>query len=80
MPSGVIIAAAPLLPEGRRGAAADFPGKIDHLLPEIRRPEEKQTVFAGAPTAEEFDNITREFRQVMKTLEEYTLRESIREE
>ncbi len=49
----------------------------DHILPEIQRPEEKQTVFAGAPTAEEFDNINSEFWWVMKTFAEYTLREEL---
>ena len=49
----------------------------DGLLPEIERPEEKQTIFAGAPSAEEFDNIHREFWWVMKTFAEYTLREEL---
>ena len=49
----------------------------DHLLPEIERPEETQTIFAETPTAEEFDNIHREFWWVMKTFAEYTLREEL---
>ncbi|MBR4501163.1 MAG: aminoglycoside 6-adenylyltransferase [Clostridia bacterium] len=49
----------------------------DHILPEIERPEEKQTIFAGVPTAEEFDSINREFWWVMKTFAEYTLREEL---
>lgn len=49
----------------------------DHILPEIERLEEKQTIFAGAPSSEEFDNINREFWWVMKTFAEYTLREEL---
>ena len=49
----------------------------DNLLPEIERPEEKQTVFAGAPSREEFSNIHSEFWWVMKTFAEYTLREEL---
>lgn len=49
----------------------------DGLLPEIDRPEERQTIFADAPDAERFDNICREFWWVMKTFAEYTLREEL---
>ncbi|MBR4458718.1 MAG: aminoglycoside 6-adenylyltransferase [Clostridia bacterium] len=49
----------------------------DHLLPEIERMEEKQTIFAGTPAAEEFDGIHREFWWVMKTFAEYTLRDEL---
>ena len=49
----------------------------DQLLPEIDRTEERQTIFAGAPGAEEFDNIHREFWWVMKTFAEYTLRDEL---
>ncbi len=49
----------------------------DNLLPETERLEEKQTIFAGAPSREEFDNINNEFWWVMKTFAEYTLREEL---
>lgn len=49
----------------------------DRLLPEIERTEEKQTIFEGAPTREEFSDINSEFWWVMKTFAEYTLREEL---
>ena len=49
----------------------------DNILPEIERLEEKQTIFAGVPSQEEFNNINCEFWWVMKTFAEYTLREEL---
>ena len=49
----------------------------DGILPETERLEEKQTIFASAPSREEFDNINCEFWWVMKTFAEYTLREEL---
>ena len=49
----------------------------DNILPEIERLEEKQTIFADAPSREEFNNINNEFWWVMKTFAEYTLREEL---
>ena len=49
----------------------------DQLLPEIERSEEKQTMFEGVPTREEFSEINSEFWWVMKTFAEYTLREEL---
>lgn len=49
----------------------------DNLFPETERLEEKQTIFAGVPSREEFDNINCEFWWVMKTFAEYTLREEL---
>ena len=49
----------------------------DNILPEMERLEEKQTIFAGVPSQEEFNNINCEFWWVMKTFAEYTLREEL---
>lgn len=49
----------------------------DNILPAIERLEEKQTIFACAPSREEFNNINCEFWWVMKTFAEYTLREEL---
>lgn len=49
----------------------------ENILPNIERLEEKQPIFAGVPSKEEFDNINCEFWWVMKTFAEYTLREEL---
>lgn len=49
----------------------------DGLLPEIERLEETQTLFAKAPSKEEFDGINSEFFWVLKTFSEYTLRKEL---
>ena len=49
----------------------------DGTLPLTDRPEEKQTLFAEKPSEEEFLNCCSEFRWVMKTFMEYTLREEL---
>ncbi|MBP5530374.1 MAG: aminoglycoside 6-adenylyltransferase [Lachnospiraceae bacterium] len=49
----------------------------DESLPEIERLEEKQTVFAKAPTEEEFMGANSEFWWVMKTFAEYTARKEL---
>ena len=49
----------------------------DNMLPEIERLDEKQTWFAGTPTAEEFGGTNSEFWWVMKTFAEYTLRKEL---
>lgn len=49
----------------------------DGLLPEIERLTETQTVFASAPTAEEFNGTCNEFWWVLKTFAEYTLRKEL---
>ena len=49
----------------------------DNLLPDIERLEETQTIFANAPTEEEFAGICSEFWWVLKTFAEYTLRKEL---
>ena len=46
-------------------------------LPEIERLEEKQTIFSGKPTEEEFAGTCKEFWWVLKTFAEYTLRKEL---
>ncbi|MBR3644082.1 MAG: aminoglycoside 6-adenylyltransferase [Parasporobacterium sp.] len=49
----------------------------DDLLPVTGQFEEKQTIFAGSPTEEEFTGTCSEFWWVLKTFAEYTLREEL---
>ena len=49
----------------------------DHRLPEIERPDERQTWFAEAPSGEVFDGTCNEFWWVLKTFAEYTLRKEL---
>ena len=49
----------------------------DDVLPEIERLEETQTLFAGAPSEEEFLGSCNEFFWVLKTFSEYTLRKEL---
>ncbi len=49
----------------------------DGILPDIERPEEKQTLFGAAPAEEEFLDACHEFWWVVKSFAEYTLREEL---
>ena len=49
----------------------------DNILPQTERLEEKQTLFAGTPTEEEFLGTCNEFFWVLKTFSEYTLRKEL---
>ena len=49
----------------------------DDLLPKIERLTETQTIFASAPTEEEFIGTCNEFWWVLKTFAEYTLRKEL---
>ena len=49
----------------------------ENILPDIERLEEKQTLFSGKPTEEEFLGSCNEFWWVTKTFAEYTLRKEL---
>ncbi len=49
----------------------------DNLFPQAERLEETQTLFAGAPTEEEFAGTCNEFFWVLKTFSEYTMRKEL---
>ncbi len=49
----------------------------DHILPAIRRLDEKQTWFSETPSEEEFGGTNSEFWWVLKTFAEYTLRKEL---
>lgn len=49
----------------------------ENILPDIDRLEEKQTLFSGSPTDEEFKGSCQEFWWVLKTFAEYTLRKEL---
>lgn len=49
----------------------------DHILPDIERLEEKQTLFDDKPSQAQFLGACHEFWWVMKTFAEYTLREEL---
>lgn len=49
----------------------------DNLLPEIERLTETQTIFASAPTKDEFFGTCNEFWWVLKTFAEYTMRREL---